>query len=103
MHAAVIHLRLSITPSAAVAQVVLQHDLSASDYYPRLDAVKCFAPGYRRSCIQVQDYNILRVQHRHLNSMLGQSPSTLMMKSGCYFQTSVSTKINGIKTHKTTI
>jgi hypothetical protein len=39
MHAAVIHLRLSVEPSAAVAQVVLQHDLSTSDYHLRLDAV----------------------------------------------------------------
>jgi len=103
MHAAVIHLRLSVTPSATVAQVVLQHNLSTSVYYLRRDAVQCFAPGYRRSCIQVQDYNFLRVQHRRYSSMLGQSPSTLMMKSGCFFQTSVSTKLNGIKTYKTTI
>jgi hypothetical protein len=38
MHAAVIHLRLSVTPSAAV----LQHNLSASDYQLRLDRISTF-------------------------------------------------------------
>ena len=74
MHAVVIHLRLSVTPSAAVAQVVLRHNLSTSDCHLRLDAVQCFAPGYRRFCVQVQDYSVLRVQHRYYSSMLGQKP-----------------------------
>jgi hypothetical protein len=86
MHAAVIHLRLSVTPSAAVTKVVLQHKLSTSDYLLRLDAVQCFAPGYRRSFIKVQEYKVLRIQHRRYSSMLGQSPSTLMMKAGFFFQ-----------------
>jgi len=80
MHAAVIHLRLSVTPSAAVAQVVLHHNLCTSHYYLRPDALQCFAPGYGRSCIKVQDYNVLSAQHRRYSSMLGQSASALMMK-----------------------
>jgi hypothetical protein len=94
---------LSVTSSAAVAQVVLQHNLSSSDYHLRLDAMQCFAPGYSRYCIQIQDYNVLRVKHQHYSSMLGQSPSTLMMKAEGFFQTSVPTRLQGIKTYKTTI
>jgi hypothetical protein len=41
MHAAVIHLRLSVTPSAAVAQVVLQHNFFALNYHLPLHHLFC--------------------------------------------------------------
>lgn len=101
MHAAVIHLRLSVTPSAAVAQVVL-----------RLIYFRLSSESWRRAVFYARLSTFLHPSSRlqsfkspasTLHFHAGQSPSILIMKAGCFFKMSVSTRLGGITGYMTTI